>query len=218
MEKCEAIPLSPQPDGVLVGVKVVQLEDAALLGGALGNRAMNRLLVQHAERLTTMQNRLLQLGAHDAFFLLRHSITAHKLLYNLRTSPCYQLPVHLHNIDDILRNMLQSVLNVQLGDQQRAQATLPARCGGIGIPATSDLAAAAFLASQTATAALASRIAGADASTPAVFEATTQWRAASGCDDIPTSVRQSMWTKPIFQRRYDDLLNMATEMDRARLQ
>ena len=51
-----------------------------------------------------------------------------------------------------------------------------------------------------------------------MLEATKQWRAASGCQDTSTSPRQSMRTKPILQRNYDDLLNTATEMDRARLQ
>ena len=67
--------------------------------------------------------RLALLQAHDALCLLNNSIAMPKLLYLLRTSPCFDNPL-LASFDDTLRLGLSLVLNVELDDKQWSQATL----------------------------------------------------------------------------------------------
>ena len=87
---------------------------------------------------------------HDALCLLKNSLAMPKLLYILRTSPCANYSL-LHKFDRILRAGLESVLNIQLSDEQRKQASLPVHMGGLGIRSAYMLAPSAFLASAAAT-------------------------------------------------------------------
>ena len=54
----------------------------------------------------------------------------------------------LESFDDVLRNMLRNILNVDLAlESTRLQASLPVRMGGIGIRRAVQLAPSAYLAS-----------------------------------------------------------------------
>ena len=55
-----------------------------------------------------------------------------KLLYLLRTSPCFDNPL-MASFDDILRHGLSLILNVELDDKQWSQATLLVHMGGLGV-------------------------------------------------------------------------------------
>ena len=72
-----------------------------------------------------------------------------KLLYILRTSPCANNPL-LHEIDRILRAGFESILNIQLSDEQWKQASLPVHMGGLGVRSTCILAPSTFLESAAA--------------------------------------------------------------------
>ena len=70
-----------------------------------------------------------------------------KLLYFLRTSPCFLQNDFLEHYDKLLRNLLCKVTNVKMDDKQLLQAVLPAVKGGLGVSSARLLALAAFLAS-----------------------------------------------------------------------
>ena len=70
-----------------------------------------------------------------------------KLLFFLRTSPCFLQNDFLERYDKLLRNLLCKVTNVKMDDNQFLQAVLPAFKGGLGVSSARLLALAAFLAS-----------------------------------------------------------------------
>ena len=66
---------------------------------------------------------------------LNNSIAMPKLLYMLRTSPCFDNPL-LASFDVTLRRELLLVLDVELDDTQWSQAILPVDMGGLGVRST----------------------------------------------------------------------------------
>ena len=106
------------------------------------------IIQNKVEVLQLMGSRLGLLTSHDALLLLRHSFAIPKVLYILRTSPCF-LSDRLESFDDVLRNMLRNILNVDLAlESTWLQASLPVRMGGIiGIRRAVQLAPSAYLAS-----------------------------------------------------------------------
>ena len=114
-----------------------------------------------------------------------------KLLYLLRTSPCF-LSSSLKIYDDELRATVCSSFNFQLAesDPSWTQSTLPVRHGGLGIRSAVQLAPSAFLASAAASSGLAHLIL--PANLPAnmqppqlsyVDEALAAW--SQGCQEQP---------------------------------
>ena len=122
-----------------------------LLGApVLSGRATDKVLQETISDLDRAIDRLSLLEAHDALCLLKNSIAMPKLLYILRTSPCFDNPL-LASFDDALRRGLSLVLNVELTDKQWSQATLPVQMGGLGVRNACMLASSAFLFSAAAT-------------------------------------------------------------------
>ena len=110
--------------------KFVSPATACLLGSPIGDRqAIDSVLSGKMEALERMGQRLSLLHSHDALCLLRNVFTLPKLLYVLRTSPCFQSPI-LPALDNLQRNLLESICNVQLSDQAWTQASLPIKRGG----------------------------------------------------------------------------------------
>ena len=90
------------------------------------------------------------LSAHDAILILTHSLSAPKLMYILRCSPCSD-HMGLDEFDRILRMTLSVAVNVEIDDLAWVQASLPVGDGGLGIRSVALLAPSAFLASAAAT-------------------------------------------------------------------
>ena len=84
-------------------------------------------------------------------------VTAPRLMYLLRTSPCTDSP-ELPRYDAVLRESLSSVLNVDLDDKRWTQASLPVRWGGLGVRGVVLLAPSAYLASAASTTELTSTL------------------------------------------------------------
>ena len=68
----------------------------------------------------------------------------------LRASPCASHPL-LSHFDALQRRVLGSIANCDLSDLHWIQASLPVRCGGLGIRSVDLLAPSAFLASAAST-------------------------------------------------------------------
>ncbi len=130
------------------GFSVVNASDTLLLGSAIGGPdACRPILEAKIGMLRTMGVRLSHLASHDALLLLSHSIAIPKMLYVLRTAPCFLHPDLLETYDSALRSALSSITNVHLVDDRAwLQATLPIRQGGLGIRRATQLAPSAFLA------------------------------------------------------------------------
>ena len=64
--------------------------------------------------------------------IISNCISAPKLMYTLRTSCCFGNDL-LARFDIVVRNGLESVLNIQISDMQWLQASLPVREGSYDV-------------------------------------------------------------------------------------
>ena len=95
-------------------LQVVPMEEAELLRSPIGEvKSIDKALAQKLEALKTMGNKLQHLHRHDALLLLRHSFALPKVLYILRTAPCFESEF-LEAFDEQLRNNLSGIINVNL--------------------------------------------------------------------------------------------------------
>ena len=131
------------------GLRVVSRDHATLLGSPIGSvEGIDEISCAKTKILQVMGDRLRHLHAHDAYCLLRHSFSIPKVLYTLRTTPCF-LSSRLGDFDNLQRLILGDITNIRLNDDDLAwaQASLPVGAGGLGIRSAVQLAPSAFLAS-----------------------------------------------------------------------
>jgi hypothetical protein len=95
--------------------------------------------------LQRLGERLLLLEAHDSLCLLRSAFSIPKLMYVLRTAPCFLSPL-LASFDRLQCSLLESICNIQMSDFSWQQASLPINSGGLGIRSAVMLAPSAYLA------------------------------------------------------------------------
>ena len=201
---------------------VTSPEQATLLGSALGDvESVSRSIGVKTKMLEVMGDRLQHLRAHDAILLLRHAFAIPKLLYSLRTSPCFASS-ELVTYDNVLRATTSSVTNTHLGEQDSSwiQATLPVKYGGLGIRSAVQLAPSAFLASASNLVhqILPDRLRG--ASYTSREEALAAWRQGSDLNppSDPASHHQKNWDLPKVLEAAGSLLEKAPDtQSRARL-
>ena len=145
---CDDVPTREAMLFEVPGLHNVSCSQATLLGSPIGNvECISDTIKEKTELLKLMGGRLSHLQSHDALLLLRHSFAIPKVLYTLRTAPCFLSP-DLETFDETLRTILTSIVNVRLDDDSAwLQASLPVRAGGIGIRRTAQLAPSAYLAS-----------------------------------------------------------------------
>jgi len=101
-----------------------------------------------------LAERLKNLNTHDAFYLLKNCFSSPKLVYTLRSAPCYNSQI-INHYDDSTRSILQAILT----DDGWHQAKLPVKHGGLSLLSASDLALPAFLASVLRSAVLSQKTA-----------------------------------------------------------
>ena len=124
----------------------VSPEQATLLGSPIGGEeGVDKSIIEKTRALEIMGGRLRHIHAHDAFCLLCHAFALPKVLYILRTTPCFQSFL-LQNFDTLLRTLLGEIANISIDDLTWAQASLPVLSGGLGVRTTTQLPSA-FLAS-----------------------------------------------------------------------
>ena len=70
-----------------------------------------------------------------------------KLNYFMRTAPCFKESGILEEYDNIIRESLTDILNIQLTDSSWNQASLPIARGGLGLRPALEVALAGFLSS-----------------------------------------------------------------------
>ena len=126
---------------------VVISHNAMLLGSPIGGDvSVDSAIGSNIHSLQTLGDRLKLLHAHDALTLLRNAFTMPKILYILRTAPCFWSTL-LEDFDSIQRSLLEGICNIQLNDDSWMQAALPINAGGLGIRSAAKLAPSAYLAS-----------------------------------------------------------------------
>ena len=115
-------------DSPLIRCRIIDFPDLMLLGAPLGCEAEVRCVEAMTDTLRRFSKRLKLIQPHQAFFLLKNSMSLPRLSYVLRTSNLIGQG-GLLVYDDVLRSTLEDLLNVRLDDVQWHQATLPVKHG-----------------------------------------------------------------------------------------
>ena len=223
--KCELFSINPSQEVMseFPGVKEISATDLKLLGAPILQEAFEDVLHSKLENLKTMVERLKQLDSHDALFLLKQCFAIPKIMYTLRTAPCFLNTEWCMEFDDTLRKALQRILNVNMDDSMWDQCSLPVSFGGIGIRRASDVAVPAYLSSVHATGNGVQAMV-----SDTIFNESNSfydlakeiWLAKAGSETPipPNQSCQKQWDLPLSKKRFDDLFSAATtEKDRARL-
>jgi hypothetical protein len=223
-DKCECISKSPVSTAPLANFVQLDVNNATLLGAPLSSdAAMDALLDKRLCELSKAADRLRLLSAHDSLILLRASCGAPRLIHMLRSSSCVGHKL-LSDIDNILRDCLTDITNVQISDNQWKQASLPVKAGGLGIRSVSSIASSCFLASVSGTGQLQSLLlarCSSDMHDRQLDHTLAEWCAENQSLQPPigqAAGKQSSWDKANVDTTYASLL--ATQNDdhnRARL-
>ena len=107
--------------------------DATILGAPIGGfPSIDLIRESKIKHLQSLGERLKILHAHDALCLLQHALVLPKVLYVLRTAPCFQSEL-LKTFDSAQRSILESICNITLNNTFWLQASMPINHGGLGI-------------------------------------------------------------------------------------
>ena len=176
-------------------VQQVDVTNLTLLGAVLERQAMSTVLGKKISELSSMGDRLSWISSHHALFLLKNCFTLPKLLYILRTSPCFAHP--LLQLFDILQiYLIRSLLNIRLDDRVSQQACLPVRFGGIGIIKAPSIASSAYTSSKLSCVELEASLLldtlprALPPSPGDLDHAFINWKACSNTNALPSSTRQ----------------------------
>ena len=202
----------------LPGASVVDPSSATLLGSPIGDvHSISSSVGGKINVLRKMGERLQHLSTHDAIILLRHSFALPKLLYCLRTSPCFLSPL-LQTYDDLLKSITSAIININFSENDLAwtQATLPVNFGGLGIRSAVQLAPSAFLASAAASSVLVQRLLPPhlkNSPTPYLEDAKAQWSLGHDLSppEGPTQRSQKAWDTLRVSEIADNLLGSAQD-------
>ena len=82
-----------------------------------------------------------------AYFIIKNCLLIPKFTYFLRTTHLFLFPTFLEKADILLKDTLQSILNIPLDNHNWVQATLPIKLGGLGIRTLTDICLPAFISS-----------------------------------------------------------------------
>jgi hypothetical protein len=199
------------------GIRVVQHNQASLLGSPLGEIALDSILEEKICEISRLIDRLSSLPAHVALFLLRHCFAIPKLTYTLRCSPCF-MSDRLLEFDNLIKRGLENILNINLDERAWNQATLPISFSGIGLRSSSDLSSSAFLSSSHACGTLITSILPqefVDKQDPMIREAILK-RKVVGSPENPSSQRD--WDRLLCNEKFDSLFTSYNDdKSRARL-
>ena len=92
------------------------------------------------------------------FHFQRYAFSLPKVLYFLRTTPCFQSSILL-DLDQLQRlSVLECICNIPLSNKALKQASLPIKSGGLGIRNFAMLAPSVFLASAAGSSCISQKI------------------------------------------------------------
>ena len=197
-------------------LQVTNTGQATLLGTPIGSLGLiDDTITSKINKLTIMEERLLHLPRQDALLILRNSLAIPKLLYILRTAPCF-LSAQLEAFDGALKRILSQVLNVDLSqDSTWLQASLPLRAGGLGVRRATQLAPSAYLASAAGCSTLVQQLIPPSVALPDpnIESAISHWSLGHSepPPSPPDSFQQRVWDAPHVVATYNSLLEQAQD-------
>ena len=225
--KCELSLIGPHADPEVVlqsfrslapDIIMTPLDNLSLLGAPILPPALADSLSKKLQDLKRMVLNLNSLDSHDGYFLLKNCFAIPKLTYLLRASPCFLRPDILSRYDVIIRDALESILNVQLLDRSWEQACLPVGLGGIGVRRASDLACPAFLSSAHGTEMLVNTVLSESVSAEGysfVGLATEGWKSVFD-QEVPLPAEKSIqaaWDHPVCDFKLKHLIESSPSLE-----
>ena len=81
---------------------------------------------------------------HQAFFILKNCLSIPKLIYLLRSVPCFKYKEELEVFDTAIKTNMEKICNVSI-EEIWSQASLPIRHAGLGLRSPADLSLPCFL-------------------------------------------------------------------------
>ena len=192
---------------VCPGVQVTELEDLVVLGAPIGSAALESTVEEKTQVLQAFYQKLQRIDADYALFLIKNSLHMPRLLYVLRTSPCFKLCEKLQRIDNYLRASLESICNVSLSESRDKQVFLPVKLGGMGIPSAVLTTFSAILASAVGCEPFSQNLNLNLGSDRDVESALTAWYELSGVNAMPVAKReaQKTWSTPVLDKLQIDI-------------
>ncbi|XP_029654873.1 uncharacterized protein LOC115228431 [Octopus sinensis] len=145
-------------ESLLPNIHVTSPGNLKILGSTIFHSGVVSTLSEKTSNLASMSCNLGIINSHSALFLLRNCFAIPKLLFTLRSAPCFANPESLSRFDHSLRTCLESICNAPFDDLGWEQAILPISHGGIGARSATDLFLPAFLSSTHATSTLVQEI------------------------------------------------------------
>ena len=227
--KCELVFLGePNPDlansilgqfnNICPGIQVTRTEDLVILGAPVGIQATRQLLTEKDADVQRVCETVGKLDSHHAYYLLKNCLSIPKLLYFLRTAPCFREEGLLEQYDDTIINALSGICNVRFSEASAKQCFLPAALGGLGIQSAKTIALPAFLASTCGTLALQDDISQNEFQPDTVLDEATQlWSSVTNVDAPTHSGRQKDWSRPLHQLQHQDLISSSSTFDKRRI-
>ncbi|KAL1446882.1 hypothetical protein WDU94_010923, partial [Cyamophila willieti] len=192
------------------GIRIVEKDELEMLGSPIFEGGVEVFAKKKFEKINILIERLGQIHAHYAYFLLKNCLAIPKLTYFIRTTPLWKFTNLVNDIDTKVKQGLESILNIQLNDSQWAQASLPIANGGLGIHKVKNLALPAFLASSYGVQQLVSIIIESreyESDVSHLDEALTAWNIMIPSQQKPENViHQREWFEISIKKVIEDLV------------
>lgn len=132
---------------ILQGAKVTEINSLELLGAPVGAGQVPIVLNRKRSELETLCGRLELLHPQAALYLMRHCLGVPKVTYVLRSCPAFEYQQVLESIDQVLRDSLVKIMNVDITDRLWQRVKLPLSLGGWGIRSATDIALSCYAGS-----------------------------------------------------------------------
>ena len=229
-EKCELLQLSPSTKPELIAalhqclpkVKTLSIGELTLLRSPIHATATKSAINRYETIVNRMCSRIKLLDSHSGLFFLTHHTAAPRLNYLLRTSPLYEVPQSLKEIDAKIHATAMSVTNVDMDGEAWRQASLPVRFGGLGLRSVGSLALPCYLSSMNKSQELVNSILGVTEprKSSAQVKAERFFQQQFPDTELPTTdaaARQKTWDELICQKEFANLKNSANQIHSARL-
>jgi hypothetical protein len=115
---------------LLPGVKILSRSECHLLGAPLTTKAIPQALKEKIATVSLLVARLSGLQPHMKIFILKNCLSIPKT--SLFPQKRWKEKELLGRFDTVMRNGLESLLNISLDDTASLQTSLTVSCGGIG--------------------------------------------------------------------------------------
>jgi len=159
--KCEVLAIGGSPaekaeahhdiSQLLPHVALIAEAELHLLGAPIRDTAIGSHLHAKLRKFNDMCSPLGSIDPQSALYLLRHSLSAPRLVYFLRCCRAFNWAEELNIIDDFFKKILENILNVTIDTERWEQVSLPIYHGGLGVRSVLDLSTSAYTSSLIAT-------------------------------------------------------------------